>query len=105
MLQKALNRAHLHALRDSLSLAYLHMRKGEGINFLTQLIMFIILINLDSPTPVENALRLKKCSSIMPFAFICWDHWLSAFTSSYHLPSLVKHLGRAVGTDLWSFFC
>jgi len=51
--------------------------------------MFIILINLSSPTPAENALFLKNCSTVMTFVFICWDHWLSALTSSY-LPRMVK---------------
>lgn len=67
--------------------------------------MFIILINLGSPTSVKNALCLKKCSTIMPFAFICWEHRLSALNlqlSTQAGERAAKHLGRVVGTDLWS---
>lgn len=41
----ALNRPHLHTLRDSLSLAHLHLQKGKGIHFLVHLIHYVYGFN------------------------------------------------------------
>lgn len=41
----------------------------------------------------------------MPFAFICWEHRLSALNlqlSTQAGERAAKHLGRVVGTDLCS---
>lgn len=66
--------------------------------------MFIILINLCSPTPVENSLCFKKNAISSRHS-----HMLGslAFCSYLQLSTqdgkrAAKHLGRAVGTDLWS---